>query len=202
LYRATRNKVCSKKFWYRVLAIFFFGYSIRLAILSFGGVNVIIDILHPVSAGYWLFIALITKLSEEWINIFIPDKLFFDSNSGSSGSGGNRPYYDPVRNSGSSGSGGNRGSSGSGGNRGSSGSGGNRGSSGSGGNSGSSGSGGNRPYYDPVRNSGSSGSGGNRPFYDPIRNSPQPQRGSGTTGGSVPTAPTGLDEPTISKAEN
>jgi len=86
LYTATRNKVCSKRFWYRVLFIFVWGYTIRSAILYFGGVNVILDLLHPASVAYWITMAITPVLSGEWVDIILPDKLFMDSNSGPSGS--------------------------------------------------------------------------------------------------------------------
>jgi len=83
LYTNTKRKIFSKKFWYRVLFLFIFGYIIRLAILTLGGVNVIKDHLHPASVAYWFVMAIATLLSESELDKVLPDKLFMGAQGGS-----------------------------------------------------------------------------------------------------------------------
>lgn len=60
------------------------GYIGRLAILYSGGVNVLVDFLHPVAVGYWLAMAVIKTV----INELCPTVLFMEAGSSPSNYGG------------------------------------------------------------------------------------------------------------------
>jgi hypothetical protein len=57
--------VFSKKFWFRVFFIFVLGFILKLGIQYFGGVNVLLNLLHPASVGYHFAMAIATVSSEE-----------------------------------------------------------------------------------------------------------------------------------------
>lgn len=84
IYTNIKRKIYCKKFWIKVLLTFVIGFSLRLLILHFAGVNVLLNLLHPASIGYYLAMAITAVFSGEFINMVFPDKLFMDNNSGPS----------------------------------------------------------------------------------------------------------------------
>jgi NADH-ubiquinone oxidoreductase chain 5 len=65
LFSKAKIKVFSKKFWFRVFFLFSLGYVIKLGIQYFGGINVLLNLLHPASVSYYFVMAIATVSSEE-----------------------------------------------------------------------------------------------------------------------------------------
>jgi NADH-ubiquinone oxidoreductase chain 5 len=89
IYSRTKIKICSKRFLIKIIITFSIGFFLKLAIQYLGGVNVLLNLLHPASVSYYFAMAIVSVCSEDWLNKVLPDKLFMESNSGPSNVEGN-----------------------------------------------------------------------------------------------------------------
>lgn len=62
LYINTKIKIFSKNFLKRVISLFIIGRTINLAISMFFYVDVLLDLLEPISIGYWFVMAFFSTI--------------------------------------------------------------------------------------------------------------------------------------------